>query len=116
MAATRWPHPPAHRHLTLETVHRDGWVGISFPTRLGLPSEPNGHFPAVLTPPRKTGLGWAADLPLHRQRPTTAAMGGTECGHPSRHHFTSELPAPGERENVSATGGTVFLVDDEPGC
>lgn len=91
--------PPAHRHLTLETVHRDGWVRISVADAgCGLPSEPERIFQPFYTT-KKDGLGLG--LPLCRSivsahhgrlwaEPNVATRRGTT--------FHVELPAPAERK------------------
>jgi signal transduction histidine kinase len=91
--------PPAHRHLTLETVHRDGWVRISVSdTGCGLPSEPERIFQPFYTT-KKDGLGLG--LPICRSivsahhgrlwaEPNVATRRGTT--------FHVELPAPAERK------------------
>ncbi|MFO1419793.1 MAG: ATP-binding protein [Candidatus Competibacteraceae bacterium] len=91
--------PPAHRHLTLETVHRDGWVRISVSdTGCGLPSEPERIFQPFYTT-KKDGLGLG--LPICRS--IVSAHHGRLWAEPNvatRHGatFHVELPAPAERK------------------
>jgi signal transduction histidine kinase len=91
--------PPAHRHLTLGTAHRDGWVRISVSDAgCGLPSEPERIFQPFYTT-KKDGLGLG--LPICRSivsahhgrlwaEPNVATRRGTT--------FHVELPAPAERK------------------
>jgi C4-dicarboxylate-specific signal transduction histidine kinase len=91
--------PPAHRHLTLETVHRDGWVRISVADAgCGLPSEPERIFQPFYTT-KKDGLGLG--LPIcrsivsaHHGRLWAEPNVATRCGA----IFHVELPAPAERK------------------
>ncbi len=89
--------PPAHRHLTLETVHRDGWVRISVSdTGCGLPSEPERIFQPFYTT-KKDGLGLG--LPICRS--IVSAHHGRLWAEPNVSTrrgatFHVELPAPAE--------------------
>jgi two-component system sensor kinase FixL len=91
--------PPAHRHLTLETVHRDGWVRISVSdTGCGLPSEPERIFQPFYTT-KKDGLGLG--LPICRSIVSTHhGRLWAEPNVATRHGatFHVELPAPAERK------------------
>jgi signal transduction histidine kinase len=56
--------PPAQRHLTIATAHRDGWVRISVSDNgCGLPAEPERIFQPFYTT-KKDGLGLG--LPICR--------------------------------------------------